>query len=100
MKTKEEILKILKDELPYLNKKYNVKKLGLFGSYSRGEQTPKSDIDILLEFEKPIGFFKFIELEDHRTEKLGTKVELVTDDALKPLMRPYVMESIVYVQET
>jgi hypothetical protein len=100
MKTKEEILKILKDELSYLNKKYNVRKLGLFGSYSRGEQTPESDIDILVEFEKPIGFFKFIELEDYLTERLETKVELVTDDALKPLVKPYVMEEIVYVQET
>ncbi len=98
MKTKEDILKTLKDELSYLDKKYKVKMLGLFGSYSKGEQTQESDIDILVEFEKPIGFFKFIELEDYLTEKLGVKVELVTDEALKPLIKPYVMESIIYVQ--
>ncbi|MGH7791771.1 MAG: nucleotidyltransferase family protein [Thermodesulfobacteriota bacterium] len=100
MKTKEEILGILKNEFSYLNNKYSVKKLGLFGSYSRGEQTPKSDIDLLVEFENPIGFFKYIELEDYLSEKIGAKVELVTDDALKPIVRPYVMENIIYVQET
>ncbi|HEX9667809.1 MAG TPA: nucleotidyltransferase family protein [Thermodesulfobacteriota bacterium] len=100
MKRKEEILKILKDELSYLSKTYNVKNLGLFGSYSREEQTPESDIDILVEFEKPIGFFNFIELEDYLTDKLGAKVELVTGDALKPMIRSYVMENIVYVQKT
>lgn len=100
MKTREQVLRILKDELRYVNEKYNVKNLGLFGSYARGEQTSESDIDILVEFDKPIGFFKFIELEDYLTERLGVKAELVTDDALKPLIKRYVMGDIVYVQET
>ncbi len=97
MKTKEKILKTIKDEFSYLNEKYGVRKIGLFGSYSRGEAREGSDIDLLVEFEKPIGFFKFIELEDHLTHRLGVKVELVTDDALKPLVKPQVMEDIVYV---
>jgi hypothetical protein len=97
MKTKEDILKILGDEIPYLKGKYGVKTIGLFGSYSRGEGRPESDVDILITFGKPIGFFKFIEIEDYLAGKLGTKVELVTDDALKPLVKPHVMEDIVYV---
>jgi predicted nucleotidyltransferase len=44
-----------------------------------------------------VGFFKFIELEDYLSEKLGTKVDLVTEDALKPFIKPYVMETIAYV---
>ncbi|MCK4487181.1 MAG: nucleotidyltransferase family protein, partial [Desulfobacterales bacterium] len=68
-----------------------------FGSYSGGEPGLKSDIDLLVQFEKPVGFFGFIELEDYLSEKLGAKVDLVTEDALKPLIRPYVMETIAYV---
>ncbi len=97
MKTKDEILHIIKAELPKLNEKYGVSKIGLFGSYSRGEQTKHSDVDLLVEFEKPIGFFKFIELEDYLAEKLKVKVELVTDDALKPSVKPHVMEDVIYV---
>ena len=59
MKTREKILKILKTNLPYLNERYGVCKIGLFGSYSRGEAKVGSDIDLLVEFERPIGFFKF-----------------------------------------
>ena len=97
MKTKEEILRILRDEMPFLKEKYNVVNSGLFGSYSWGEPSLKSDIDLLVQFEKPIGFFRFIELEDYLSDKLGAKVDLVTEDALKPLIRPYVMETIAYV---
>jgi len=96
MKRRNEILKILKQELPYLKEKFKVKSIGIFGSYVRGEQTKTSDIDILVEFEAPVGFFKFIELEDYLSEKLGAKVDLVTPDALKPLIKPHIMEEAVY----
>ncbi len=96
MTTKEDILKTLRGELPALHERYGVKKIGLFGSYSRESQTPESDADILVEFDRPIGFFKFIELEDYLAARLQVKVEIVTDDALKPLMRPHVMNEIVY----
>lgn len=97
MKPKEEILKTLKKELPPISKKFSVKTIGLFGSYARSEQTEESDIDLLIEFEKPVGFSKFTELEDHLSEKLGAKVDLVTPDALKPIIKPYVMKEVVYV---
>jgi hypothetical protein len=97
MKTKGEILEILEREMPFLRSEYGVVKCGLFGSYSVGREKEESDIDLLVQFEKPIGFFRFIELEDHLTERLGAKVDLVAEDALKPLIKPYVMETIVYV---
>lgn len=97
MKTKEEILKILGDELPYLREKFNVKSIGLFGSYARGEQKDKSDVDILVEFSKPIGFFKFMELEEYLSKRLGVKVDLVTPDGLKPMIKPQIMREVVYV---
>lgn len=97
MKTREEVLRILGSELPYLSEKYGVGKIGLFGSYSRDEQDSGSDIDLLVQFERPIGFFKFIAVEDYLKGKLGEKVEIVTEDALKPLIKPRVMKEVVYV---
>ena len=97
MRSKEEIIKILKKEFPVITDKYGVKKIGIFGSYARGEQNIRSDVDILVQFEKPIGFFKFFSLENYLAEKLGVKVELVTEDALKPLIKPRVMKEVVYV---
>ena len=97
MKTKEKIINILKKELPFLKEKYDVKKIGVFGSYSKEIQDEKSDVDILVEFESTIGFFDFIMLEDYLTAKLGLKVDLVTEDALKPIIKPYVMKEVMYV---
>ena len=97
MKKLEEIQTALKEELPYLRKKFNVKKIGLFGSYVRDEQTEKSDLDMLVDFEKPLGFFKLINLEDYISKKLGTKVEVVTPGALKERIKPYIMRDIIYV---
>lgn len=97
MKTKGEILEILEKEMPFLRSEYGVVKCGLFGSYSVGRAREGSDVDLLVRFEKPVGFFRFIELEDYLSERLGAKVDLVTEDALKPLIKPYVMETIVYV---
>lgn len=96
MTTKDEILRMLKGELPYIGEKYGVKNIGLFGSYSRGDQTSESDIDLLVEFGRPIGLFKFIALEDYLGQRLGAKVELVTEDALKSIVRPYVTKEVVY----
>ncbi len=97
MKTKEEIFKVLKNELPHLRERYGIRKIGLFGSYSRGEQNMESDVDLLVQFERPIGFFNFIAIENYLSERIGVKVELVTEDALKPLLKPYIIEEVVYV---
>lgn len=98
LKTKEEVLSILGRELPYLNERYGVGKIGLFGSYSRDEQDAGSDIDLLVQFDRPISFFKFIAVEDYLKDKLGERVEIVTADALKPVIKPRIMQECVYVQ--
>lgn len=84
MKTKDQILEVLRGLMPELEKQYNVKTIGLFGSALRGDQSSKSDIDVLVEFRNPVGFFKFLELEEFLSEKLGGKVDLVSKKALKP----------------
>ena len=84
MKPKAEILEILRAMKPELGALYNVKTIGIFGSLVRETQHSQSDIDVLVEFEPPIGMFKFLELEDLLSERLGGKVDLVSRKALKP----------------
>jgi predicted nucleotidyltransferase len=98
MKTKEEIIEILEMELPYLRSRFKVAKLGLFGSYARNEQTPNSDVDILVEFEETIDLLEFVALRDYLSQKLGLKVDLATPKCLKPLIKPIIMREVVYVK--
>ncbi len=76
---------------------YNVTWIGVFGSYVRGEQEKTSDLDILVEFEQPIGFFKFLELEEYLSELLGVKVDLVSKKALKPYIGRNIIREVVPV---
>lgn len=69
---------------------YKPKKLGVFGSYARGENSPTSDLDILVEFGVRINLFDLIGLEQDLSDSLGFKVDLVTERALSPYVRPYV----------
>lgn len=87
-------LATLKDELAT---RFHVAKIGVFGSVSRGEQTPESDIDILVEFSRPVGFFTFMELEAFLSDRLGAPVDLVTPDAIKPVMRERIARETAYV---
>jgi uncharacterized protein len=75
--SKEDILQILKNEMPYLKEKYGVERVAIFGSFAKGNQTPKSDIDILVQLIKPIGL-DFMELADYLEQILGRKVDLST----------------------
>jgi len=96
MKTKNQILDVLRELMPELESRYNVKTIGLFGSALRGEQGSESDIDVLVEFRSPTGFFKFLELEEFLTERLGGKVDLVSKKALKPgIGRPILSEVVM-----
>jgi hypothetical protein len=82
--TLEQIRAILRGRHEELERDYGVTEIGVFGSYVRGEASVDSDIDILITFSKPVGFFKFLELEERLSEWLGAKVDLVTKAALKP----------------
>ncbi|NKQ38210.1 MAG: nucleotidyltransferase family protein [Methanosarcinales archaeon] len=94
MKQFDEIKEILKKHKIELKEKYNIKNIGIFGSYLRGEAKKKSDIDILVEFEKPIGFFKFLILEEYLSGLIGIKVDLVSKKALKPHIGKYILEEV------
>jgi predicted nucleotidyltransferase len=96
VRTREEILEALKAELPSLWREHAVHRIAVFGSYARGEQDEASDLDLLVEFSGPVDLLEFIGLELHLTDLLGVKVDLVTPDALRPLMRDSVLGSAVY----
>jgi len=98
MKSFDEIKSILLEHREELRKKYKVKEIGIFGSCVRGEQQSFSDIDILVEFEESVGFFKFMDLEDFLKKLLGVKVDLVTKKALKPNIGKHILREVVYLR--
>ena len=77
-------METLRNQLPSLAEQYNVATLEVFGSYVRHEQRKNSDLDILVTFSKPPSLFKFVRLENHLSDILGVKVDLVMKDSLKP----------------
>jgi len=97
MKGLEEIKNEIRKSMPILKDKYKVKTIGLFGSYIRGEQGKKSDVDILVEFYETIDLFTFIELEEFLSETLGVKVDLVMKDTLKSRIRDNILREAVTV---
>lgn len=81
----------------FLKDSYNVEKIGIFGSVAMGQNTEASDIDVLVDLSKPIGFFKFIELEEFLSKVLGKNVDLVTQKALKPTIKEDILRELIYV---
>jgi predicted nucleotidyltransferase len=81
---------------PMLEKQYAVSELGLFGSYVRNEQNDQSDIDILVDFKRPIGI-EFVDLADLLEKELDLKVDLVSRNGIKPKYFSAIQPEIVYV---
>ena len=96
MSPQQEVIKVLRRELPHLKENYGVKEMGIFGSFVRGEATEESDLDILIEFEGSISLLKFVELENYLSELLEVKVDLVMKDALRPRIGKHILEEVVY----
>ncbi len=96
MLTKSEVLKKLKELKPFLANEFSVKEIGLFGSYSNNKQNEKSDIDILVEFDKPIGW-KFFSLEKYLENIFNRKVDLVTKKALKKQLKDRILNQTLFL---
>ena len=92
----QKIEDLIRQEKEYLKKKFYVTKIGVFGSYLKGKETPTSDIDILVEFNGPIGW-DFIELQEFLEKLLGKKVDLVSIKALKPQLKDTILNEVFYV---
>ena len=93
--TLNSILHVLRQHKPELQRKYPIGKLGVFGSYARGEATEKSDIDIAVEITGPMGL-DFVTMADEIEELFGIKTDVVPLRAIKPKYLVYVQKDIVY----
>ena len=96
MITKTDILSKLRELKPELHKHYAVKEIGLFGSYSDESNTENSDIDILVELDRPIGW-KIFTLEIYLEKVFGRKIDLVTKNALKEQIKDHILKQVNYV---
>ncbi len=93
LKALSEIIQTHRAELS----QHGVKSLAVFGSVARGEATPASDLDVLVEFSRPVGLFEFIRLKYYLEELTHCRVDLVTDDALRPALRERILSEAVHV---
>jgi len=89
--TKGEIFRLLSQNRELLSR-YRIKKIRLFGSYVRNEQTDESDIDFLVEFESPISIFEHVHLINELAQIFGKKVEVLSVKALKPLLSETILK--------
>ncbi len=90
---KERLLTLLREQQPYLMEKFNVNRIGIFGSYARGVAGGASDIDIVVELGSPIGF-RFMELCEYLENVLGKKVDVLTTEGVRQIRLPEVARSI------
>ncbi|MBW4492942.1 MAG: nucleotidyltransferase family protein [Oscillatoria princeps RMCB-10] len=95
---RDEVLAILAQHRQAL-KDFGVRSLAMFGSVARDEANPDSDVDILVEFEGPVTFDRYIDVRFYLEDRLGTRVDLASRRALKPLIRPTVEWEAIYVSQ-
>ncbi len=100
MLTKDQVIQLLRRNQSYLSSKYGVKRIGLFGSYARGQPDEESDVDIFVEFERPIGL-KFVEFAEELEMLFGQKVDVLTPAGIQRIRIRHVArdieEGIIYV---
>lgn len=96
----ETVINVLREEYPYLAAEYGVKRLGVFGSHARGLATEAIDVDLVVEFARPIGF-RFIEFTEYLESLLGKKVDVLTPAGIQGIrierIARSIQESVVYV---
>lgn len=96
MMTREDIMIRLREIKPILKEEYSVKNIGLFGSFSENAPSEESDIDLLVEFEKPVGW-RYFSLEIYLEKIFGRKIDLVTRNGLKEQIRDRILNQVKYI---
>ncbi|PKL70648.1 MAG: nucleotidyltransferase [Methanomicrobiales archaeon HGW-Methanomicrobiales-1] len=89
-------LALLRQATPELKKRFGVAKIGLFGSYVRGEERPDSDVDVLVLFREEETFDNYMDCKFYLEDLFGRKVDLVMEGAIKKRLRPYIISEVVY----
>lgn len=94
---KDEALRPLTQHKPELIRRFGITDLALFGSTARNEARPDSDIDVLVSFDGPATSKRYFGVQFYLEDLLGSPVDLVTDKALRPQLRPYIEKELVHV---
>ncbi|RME39865.1 MAG: hypothetical protein D6793_00530 [Thermoflexia bacterium] len=97
MKTLQEVTRLLREHQEVLAQKYGVTVVGVFGSYVRGEERAESDLDLLVEFLRPVSLLELVGAELYLSEVLGVKVDLVPRRSLRPELREVILSQAVPV---
>lgn len=97
MDSKERILKILGELKVELNKRYKVRRIGLFGSYVKGREMTKSDIDLLVDFEDTADFLDLVGLGLFLEEKFNQKIDIVPQRAVREELREIIFKEVSFV---
>jgi len=95
--TKHEVLSRLTGRAQEVRQRFAVKTLAVFGSVARGEGRPGSDVDVLVAFDGPADFDRFMDLKFFLEDVLGVRVDLITDKALRPQLRSAIEEEAIHV---
>lgn len=93
--TIDEIRKVLQNSKDYFEEKYFVDKFFLFGSYAKNQQTPDSDIDLLVSFKQPVDMFAFIDLQEYLTRLFDKKIDLGTSNSLKKFIKDKILKEAI-----
>ena len=88
-------IRIIRRNMPELRKRYRVRRIGVFGSYVRGEQRKRSDLDLLVDYYEVPSLFEFVALQNYLSDLTGKKVDLVRKPSLRPSIRKRVMQEVV-----
>jgi uncharacterized protein len=94
---RDAVVQILKQKNAESTKQFGVKSLLLFGSVARNDASSASDVDLLVEFNRPVGYFGLFALQDYLEQLLGCPVDLGTPDSLKPYIKEHVMGELIRV---
>jgi hypothetical protein len=92
---RDEIIRTLQEHMTEIRYP-GVSRLAIFGSLARGKEKPDSDVDILVEFDRPVGLFEFASLQRYLESLIGRSVDLAMPDSLRPEMREAILAKAVY----
>ncbi|MDD1684488.1 MAG: nucleotidyltransferase family protein [Methanoregula sp.] len=91
------IKKILRDHKALLRDQYHICRIGIFGSYVRGDTHKKSDVDVLVEFSEPISLIRLVSLENYLTGIVGVRVDVVPKDDIRRELRDSILKEAIYL---
>ena len=96
MRNREDIFQILSEVKPQLQQDFSLNSIGVFGSFAKNEYNENSDLDILIETSKPIGW-KLLSLQIYLEKLINIKVDLTTKNALKSQLKDEILNSVIYI---